>query len=295
MNTPIILSNLLSNLAQRLRPSCVSAIGLAAIVLAVGVPARSQEPPKPTESIVDAARNARQRKSNSATPPVIFTNDDIAAQPAPPVAAAVPPEPAATPAPPDSAPKLATAAAPQPSVAPAPPPATTDCHNPNEERLKSELQAAQDELDQLRRELSYNPQAISGPDVDMTNFKSGSSGLAFGSPPLQQSQPQAPARIDEVILEQRVTSLKEASRIACEPPKDAAVQRQIDSAENELELLQREFDLSQSAYYSKTNYAQDTTGKAQLDAQRQQIESLKSEISRLKDAIPPPKTNPPAQ
>ena len=68
----------------------------------------------------------------------------------------------------------------------------------------------------------------------------------------------------------------------------------IDSAENQLKLLQREFDLNQSAYYSKSDYAQDTTGKAQLDAQQQQIESLKSEISRLKDAIPPPKSNPAA-
>lgn len=292
MNTRLILSKLPGKLA----PSCASAVSLAFLVLATGVPARSQEPPKPAESIVDAARNARQRKSNSATPQVVFTNDDLAVQSPPPVAAAVPPEPATAPPPPDSAPKQANAAAPQPSVAPAPPPpATTDCHNPNQERLKSELQAAQEELDQLRRELSYNPQAISGSDVDMTNFKSGSSGLAFGSPPLQQSQPQAPARIDEVILEQRVASLKEASRIACEPPKDAAVQRQIDSAESQLKLLQREFDLNQSAYYSKSGYAQDTTGKAQLDAQQQQIESLKSEIQRLKDAIPPPKTNPPVQ
>ncbi len=291
MNTRIILSNL----PGRLGRSCALAVSLAFLVLATGVPARSQELPKPAESIVDAARNARQRKSNSATPQVVFTNDDLAVQSPPPVAAAVPPEPATAPSPPDSAPKQANAAAPQPSVATAPPPVTTDCHNPNEERLKSELQAAQEELDQLRRELSYNPQAISGPDVDMTNFKSGSSGLAFGSPPLQQSQPQAPARIDEVTLEQRVASLKEASRIACEPPKDAAVQRQIDSAENQLKLLQREFDLNQSAYYSKSDYAQDATGKAQLDAQQQQIESLKSEIQRLKDAIPPPKTNPPVQ
>jgi len=291
MKTRMILSNLPGELAS----SCASALSLAFLVLATGVPARSQEPAKPAESIVDAARDARQRKSNSATTPVVFTNDDIAAQPAPPVAAAVTPEPVALTSP-ESAPKQASGATPQPFVAPAPSaPASTDCHNPNEERLKADLQSAQDELDQLRRELSYNPQAISGPDVDMTNFKSGSSGVAFGSPPLQQSQPQAPARINEVILEQRVASLKEASRIACEPPKDAAVQRQIDSAENELKLVQREFDLNQSAYYSKPNYASDTSGKAQLDAQQQQIESLKSEINRLKDAIPPPKTAPVAQ
>jgi hypothetical protein len=287
---------ILSNLAERPvpAPTLALALSLASIVLAVAVPTRSQEPPKRAESIVDAARNARQRKSNSATPPVVFTNDDIAVQSPPPVAAAVTPEQAAVP--PEPAPKQANVATPLRSVAPAPPaPATTDCDNPNEERLKSELQSAQDELDQLRRELSYNPQAISGADVDLTNFKAGSSGLAFGSPPLQQSQPQAPARIDEVVLEERVASLKEASRIACEPPKEAEIQKRLDSTEKELKLLQREFDLNQAAYYSKPDYAADAAGKASLDAQQQQIESLQSEIQRLKDEIPPPNTSPAAQ
>lgn len=262
-------------------------LSLTLLVLALGVPARCQEPAKPAESIVDAALNARQRKSNSATPPVIFTNDDIAVQSPPSRAPAVPPESSA---------KQASVATPQQANAPTPPtPATTDCNNPNEESLKTELQSAEDELDQLRRELSYNPQAISGGDVDLKNFKSGTSGLAFGSPPLLQSQPQAPARIDEVILEERIASLKETLRIACEPPKEASIQKQIDSAEKELKLLQREFDLNQAAYYSKPNYAQDTAGKATLDAAQQQIEFLQSEIQHLKDEIAPPKTNPAAE
>ncbi len=265
---------------QILGPCWALALNVAFLVLAISGPARSQEPPKLAESVVDAARNDRQRQLNSATPPVVFTNDDIAVQPPSPGAAAA--------TPPESAPKQAETAAPQT-------PATTDCHNPDDERLKRELQSAQDELDELRRELSYNPQAISPSDVDLKNFKAGSSGLAFGTPPLQQSQPQAPARINEVILEQRLASLKEASRIACEPAKDAGIQRQIDSAEKELKLLQRQFDLNQAAYYSKPNYAADTAGKASLDATRQQIESLQSEIKRQQDEIPPPKTNPAAE
>ena len=278
-----------SELSERQMPAAAWALslGLTLLVLALGVPARSQETAKPAESIVDAALNARQHKSNSATPPVVFTNDDIAVQS---------PASNAPAAPSESSPKQASVATPRQPEAPAPPtPAITDCNNPNEERLKTELQSAQDELDQLRRELSYNPQAISGGDVDLENFKSGTSGLAFGSPPLQQSQPQAPARINEVILEERVASLKEASRIACEPPKEAGMLKQLDSAEKELKLLQREFDLNQAAFYSKPNYAQDTAGKAMLDAAQQQIESLQSEIQRLKDEIPPPKTNPGAQ
>jgi hypothetical protein len=270
---------------QMPRPSWALSLGLVFLVLVLGAPARSQEPPKPAESIVDAARNARQRQSNSATPPV----DDIAAQsPSPSAPPATPPE--------SSSQQTETLTPKQQAVAPTPQaPATTDCNKPDDQRLKTELQSAQDELDQLRRELSYNPLAISGGDVDLKNFRSGSSGLAFGSPPLQQSQPQAPARIDEVILEQRIASLKEASRIACEPPKDAAIQKQVDSAEKELKLLQREFDLNQAAYYSKPDFAADAAGKASLDAQQQQIESLQSEIQGLKDEIPPPNTNPAAQ
>jgi hypothetical protein len=269
-------------------PSWALPLSLAFMLLAIGRPARTQEPPKPAESIVDAARSARQRKSNSATPPVVFTTDDLAPQsplPGPP--------PATSPA---ASSQQAVALTPQQAVVPAPQaPATTDCNKPDAQRLNAELQAAQDELDQTRRELSYDPQVISGGNLDLTNFKSGSSGLALGSPPLQQSQPQAPARINEVILEERVASLKEASRIACEPPKDAAILRQLDSAEKELKFSQREFDLNQAAYYSKPNYAQDTAGKAALDAAQQQIESLQAEIQRLKDQIPPPKTNPAAE
>lgn len=266
-------------------PPCALPLSLAFLLLVLAGPARSQQPPKPAESIVDAARNARQRQSNSATPPVVFTNDDIAAQSPLPG-----PAPAISPASPS---QQAGALAPKQAEVPVPQaPATTDCNKPDAQRLNAELQAAQDELDQLRRELSYDPQVISGGNLDLTNFKSGSSGLALGSPPLLQSQPQAPARVNEAILEERVASLKEAARIACEPPKDAAILRQLDSAEKELKLAQREFDLNQAAYYSKPDYAQDTAGKAALDAAQQQIDSLQSEIKRLKDELPPPNTNP---
>jgi hypothetical protein len=257
---------------QMLGPSWALSLSLTFLALALGVPARSQEPPHPAESIADAARNARERKSNSTMPPKIFTNDDLAVQSSLPSAAAIPPE---------SSPKQAEEPTPQ----------TADCNNPDDERLKTELQAAQEELDQIRRELSYDPKVISDGDVDLKNFKSGSSGLAFGSPPLLQSQPQVPARVSEVLLEERIASLKEASRIACDSPKDAGIQRKLDSAEEELKLLQREFDLDRAAYYSKPNYAEDTAGKARLDAEQQQIESLQSEIERRRDELPPPKTN----
>jgi len=247
-------------------------LSLTFLAFSLGVPAQCQEPLHPAESIADAARNARERKSNSATPPKIFTNDDLTVQSSLPSAAAIPPEPS---------PKQAEVQSPQ----------TPDCNNPEDKRLKAELQAAQEELEQLRRELSYDPKVISDGDVDLKNFKPGFSGVAFASPPLLQSQPQAPARVSEVILEERIASLKEASVIACDSPKDAKIQRNLDSAEKELKLLQRQFDLDQAAYYSKPNYAEDTAGKARLDSQQQQIDSLQSEIEQLKNELPPSKTN----
>jgi hypothetical protein len=271
MKAPTVPSELARR--QMLKASWSLSLSLTFLALALGMPARSQEPSNPEESIVDAARNARERKPNPTAPPKIFTNDDLAVQSPLPAAAAIPPE---------SSPEEAEAPAPQ----------KTDCHNPaDDERLKMELQAAQEELDQVRRELSYDPKVISNGDVDLKNFKSGSSGLAFGSPPLLQSQPQSPARINEVMLEEKVASLKQASRIACDSPEDAKIQRQLDSAEGQLKSLRREFDLDQSAYYSKPNYAEDTAGKAKLDAEQQQIESLQSEIESLKSELPQPKTN----
>src|ERR1700741_3664187 len=229
MRAPIVPLELARR--QMPRASWSLSLSLTFLALALGVPARSQEPAYPEESIADAARNARERKPNSATPPKIFTNDDLAVEPPAPGAATIPPE---------SSPKQAEAPTAQ----------ATDCNNPAEdERLKMELQAAQEELDQIRRDLSYDPKVTSNGDVDLKNFKSGSSGLAFGSPPLLQSQPQSPARINEVILEEKIASLKQASRIACDSPEDAGIQKQLDSTEGELKSLRLEIHLGPVPFY----------------------------------------------
>ncbi len=241
------------------------------LTLALGVPTRSQEAPS---SLVQAARNARERQSESSKPAKIYTNDDVAPQSSLPSAAALPAEPSPE------------------QVAAAPAQQAADCNNPDDdERLKGELQATEEELDQLRRELNSDPKVISDGDVDLRNFKPGSSGLNMGSPPLMQTEPQAPARVQEVMLEERVKSLKQASRIVCYSTEDAGIQRKIDSAEDQLKLLQREFELDSATYYSKTGYAEDTSGKAKLDAEQQQIASLQSEMERLKHELPAPKTN----
>jgi hypothetical protein len=253
--------------------------------LALGAPARSQQQQPSSESIVDAARNAREQKSNSANPAKVVTTDDLV--PTPPPAASDQPESGAAGA--------TVAKPPGNAVAAALPPEGPGCNNPDDDRIKGELQNAQDQLDQIQRDLAYDPKVISDGDVDMANFKEGSSGLAFGSPPLSQSTPQAPDRVTAVILQQRIASLKKASQIACDSPKNAKIQEKLDEAEKQLKMLQRQFDLDQNAYYSKTDYAGDAAGKANLDAEQQQIDSLKADIEQLKSELPPPEPDQAAQ
>lgn len=252
--------------------------GAASLTLALSASARSQEPAESTESVVEAARNAREQASNSTVRPKVITNDDLGVLSSSPSASANPQKPSSE----------------SPSENPTAErtPESAGCHDPEEaDRLKQDLQATQEELDQIRRELSYDPKVISDGDVDMKNFKSGSLGLAFDSPPLSQTQPQAPARVTEVMLEQKIAAMIDASRIACDSPADAEIQRRIDSAGQQLKLLQSEFALDQAAYYSKPNYAGDSAGQAKLAAEQQQIESLQSEIEHLKDELAAAKAN----
>ena len=196
---------------QTLLAPWASCLTIAFLSVAVAAPARSQQPPHPTESITEAARNAREQKSNSTNHPVVFTNDDVAARNSTPGAS--PPPPATSSSTPASSSSINRAEAPKPQ--------TAGCDNPNAEKLKADLQAAAEERDQLRRELSDQPTVISNGDVDLTNFKPSSSGLNVGAPPLLQTQPEAPTRVAEVILEEKISSLKKSLTIACEPPKEA--------------------------------------------------------------------------
>jgi len=241
--------------------------------LALGAPARSQEPPHPAESVAEAARNVREHQSNLMKHPKIVTNDDLDTRHPVTSTSASPAESSST------------------SVAEVPKPAAAECDNPDADRLKADLLAAQAEQDQVHREVSYNPLTISGGDVDMKNFKPGSSGVDFGRPPLLETKPPAPARIEEVSLDEKISSLTRALRIACDSPKDAGVQTELDDAEQELKVMQREFDLDQNAYYSKTNYAADTAGKAKIDAEAQQVQYLQSEVERLKGKLSASKPN----
>jgi len=243
------------------------------LAVALGTAWRSQEPSYPAESIADAARNAREHKSNSTKHPKITTNDDLSVQNSM-LSASVSP--------------LQSSSA---SAAEIPKPQMAECDNPAAERLKTDLLVAQEEQNQIRRELSYQPTVISGANLDLKNFKPGYSGLHVGGPPLLETQPPISARLKGVDLEEKIASVKKALRIACDAPEDAETQTRLDSAEQELDVLQRQLVLDQDTYYSKPNYAGDTAGKVRLDAKLQQTQNLKSEIERLKSKLAVSKAN----
>jgi hypothetical protein len=258
---------LLGSLSLVLRPSAISMIMFMA--LAFAAPALSQQP---SPSVAQAARNAREHKAHSAKAAKIFTNEDVDAE------RSLAGDSALEPPPSTNAPPISN-------------PSSKDCDNPKAEGLKLELQAAQQDLDQVRRELSYQPTVISGNNLDLQYFKPGKSGLSVGAPPLSNVTPPIPARVTAVELEQRIENLKNALSSACDPPEAASIQRKLDLAKQQLGLLQRAYALDENTYYSRTGYAQDAAGKARLDAEQQQIQSLQSEIDRLSSelaALTPP-------
>ena len=169
---------------------------LASLALAFAAPARSKQSSSNTQSVTEAARNTRERIAKSTRHPKIITNDDLQVQYSLP-SADLPVQSAAT-------------------EAPAPP--ATGCDTPEAKRLKTELQATQEQLDQVRHELYSQPQVISGNNLDMKNFKPGFSGFNIGAPALLNTQQPIPARVTEVELEDKVAALTKALKLACEYP-----------------------------------------------------------------------------
>jgi hypothetical protein len=245
-------------------PTWFSAVFLTITLPVPGfaAPARPQEPPAQTQSIVQAARNARELKASSPKEPRIFTNDDFLVG--------------------DSTTEL---------VSPLTPPVTgassPGCNNSEAERLKSELQAPEQGLEDAHREIADVPsgKVISNGDVDLKNFKPADSGLTIGSRARLETNPPATVRVTGVQLDQRVASLEAALRIACEPPEVGEIQAKIDAAQKVLEDDQRKFALDQNTYYSKPGFAADRTGQASLDAEQRQMEEQQADIADMKRRV----------
>src|SRR6266850_2526075 len=123
---------------QAFRLSWARSLTITFLALVLGAPAPSQAPPHPAESIAEAARNLRERKSNSTSHPKIITNDDFGMQyPVP-------------------------SASTSPLVAEVTKPRTAECDNADAERLKTNLLVAQGEQDQIHRELSNYAEDAAG-------------------------------------------------------------------------------------------------------------------------------------
>lgn len=238
---------------------------VASLALFSVAPTQAQEPSQ-SQSVAEAARSARERKQTSVKPSKIITNADLDTQVS------------------SSTSNSALAVAPS-TPADSASSALPACDNPQSLRLAADLRAAQDQLDQLRRQLDYQPPAISDNDLDLQQFRQGSSGFTVGTPPLLNSEPLAPARATEVELQETVASLTKALRIACAPPQAARVQAELDSAEHHLDLLQRQFALDQDTFYAKPDFAQDVAGKASLDQEQQQIQELQSQVDALRQQL----------
>ena len=248
--------------------SSAGAMCLLTTIAGLSFPAglRAQESPAQTSSVVEAARNARENALSSGKHSKIITNSDLGVQ---------------SPVPSSSTFDQQVASG---NAAEAPSSQPAGCDTPQAERLRTELQAAQQELDQLRRDLQYNSPVVSGNDLDLQYFKPGNSGFDVGAPPLLDTQPPVPARVTEVELEERIDRLQKSLRLVCEPPEAARIQSAIDDLEQELNPLQRQLALDQEAYYS-TPVTERIGGNPQLDAERQQIQALQAEIQNLREQL----------
>jgi len=240
-----------------------TALLISLLFLGFATPIRAQESSARTSSVVEAARNARERAANSNKHPKIITDADLDVQSAISIAS--------TQSSPTNAPEVPSL----PVVA---------CDNPQVERLKADLQSAQQDLDQLRRDLQYNPPVISGGNLDLQYFKPGNSGLNVGAPALLNAQPPTPERIAEVELQERIDRLQKTLRLACQPPEAARIQGAIDDLEQELNSLQRQFALDQEDYYSRP-VTERIGSNPQLDAEQQQIQALQAQIQELRDKL----------
>jgi chromosome segregation ATPase len=151
-------------------------------------------------------------------------------------------------------------------------------------RVRTDLQAAQQELEQLGRELSYQPEVISDSDLDASQFRKGYSGLDVGSPPLLDNEAPIAARVTQVEVQERIDALQKALRFTCQPPDGARIQAEIDQAQEQLDLLQRQFALDQEDYSSRP-VTETLDLNTRLDTELQEVQDLKSQIEQLQQQL----------
>ena len=226
-------------------------------------PSRAQDSAA-SSSVVEAARNARDLRNNAKNPHKVITNEDLKPRlPSPP--------------PPDH--RFLDSI----SYAQQLPPSPSGCEtNPQAIRLKSEIQASQSDLDALQQQASLPASVISDRDLDPQYFKPGASGFNVGSAPLLDNQPPIPARVSATQLQERIASLQQLLRIACEPPEAASLQLQVDTAQQQLDLATRALALDQADFYGRTDFTSDSAGQLRINSEQQRVQELQAEFDRLK-------------
>jgi len=233
--------------------------------------AQEAAPQSAATSVVQAASQARLRAADSAAHPRIITNDDLPAdRPATGTSAYSLPSPQAA---------HAQFAEPQQDTEVT---ENTACYNPiAAQAISAQLQAAEDQRTQLDQYLSSQQPVISGNNFDLRSYQPGYSGIYVGSAPLQESQPEAPARIDIATLDEQIASLENSRQLACDPPEAAVLQQKLDTINASLAWSHRELALDQDTFYSNPNYSRDSKGQAYLAAQQDHIAALVSEKDLL--------------
>jgi len=235
--------------------------------------AQEAAPQSAATSVVQAAHEARQRAADSTAHPRVITNDDLPAR--------RPTSGASTFS--LSSPQAANAqfAEPQENVELQ---ATENpaCYDPiAAQAIAAQLQGAEGQRTQLEQNLAPQQPVISGNNLDLRSYQPGYSGIYVGSAPLQESQPEAPARIDIATVDEKIASLENSLQLACDPPEAAVLQQKLDTVNASLAWSQRELALDQDTFYSNPNYSRDSKGQAYLATQQEYIAALVSEKERL--------------
>jgi hypothetical protein len=115
-------------------------------------------------------------------------------------------------------------------------------------------------------------------DNDNMPKSPGSLSVVGNPPPADDHSANAPssAQGGSTIPSDRKNGGTDKSAIVAEL---VATKEQLQTLQNDLDILQRKFTLDQQMYYGKTNYASDKAGAASLQEEQTQIDAKRQEIA----------------
>ncbi len=257
-----------------------------ALALVLYPPILPAQEPEPAASVVDAARQARERQERPGKHPRVITNEDLeklnrnSRQELKILAPRRKGPEFGLPPGGFGRPKLMNAS--QVSELPLSAEASRGCDSPRARELRAEVAGVQAQLDTLRAINDSYGAVVSNDDWDPQYFRPGGSGLFLGSPPRSDSQPQSASRVGQAELEERLARMQRGLQIVCEPPRVAEIQRKLDQTQGELDLARRQFALDQEAYYQQPASPSGAPANAWLDSERQHVLDLQGRVDQLR-------------